>query len=245
MTAREIYDLALSGGGNDFQATVELLKRLDLPWCLIGGLAVNAYAEPVYTADADFADFYDLLNFYGAIVLVTIVLIRVVIAWIINQRDGFYRQWLKQRRDERRAVEKERVRLQYLSPKAFAQLVADLPSIHCSVENLLEMAERELPKGNPQFFWDMISKLGGILSDGIPDKVWAIKKQAGVGRACEREQAETLEQEAKRFAERMQSLVARAKGLETFAQEHAVRCAYEERELEDLKRLNDLFRGDD
>ena len=147
MTAREIYDLALSGGGNDFQATVELLKRLDLPWCLIGGLAVNAYAEPVYTADADFADFYDLLNFYGAIVLVTIVLIRVVIAWIINQRDGFYRQWLKQRRDERRAVEKERVRLQYLSPKAFAQLVADLPSIHCSVENLLEMAETRVAKG--------------------------------------------------------------------------------------------------
>ena len=196
-------------------------------------------------------DLYDLLNFYATIVLVIIFLIRGVpawIAWIINERtpeQGFYRQWLKQRRDERRAVEKERVRLQYLSPKAFAQLVADLPSIHCSVENLLEMAERELPKGNPQFFWDMISKLGGILSDGIPDKVWAIKKQAGVGRAREREQAETLEQEAKRFAERMQSLVARAKGLETFAQEHAVRCAYEERELEDLKRLNDLFRGDD
>jgi hypothetical protein len=46
--------LALRGGGNDFQATVELLERLDVPWCLIGGLAVNAYAEPVYTADADF-----------------------------------------------------------------------------------------------------------------------------------------------------------------------------------------------
>jgi len=28
MTAREIYDLALRGGGNDFQATVELLERL-------------------------------------------------------------------------------------------------------------------------------------------------------------------------------------------------------------------------
>ena len=128
MTAREIYDLALSGGGNDFQATVELLKRLDLPWCLIGGLAVNAYAEPVYTADADFADFYDLLNFYGAIVLVTIVLIRVVIAWIINQRDGFYRQWLKQRRDEQRAVEKERVRLQY-HPQSF-RAAGGGPALH-------------------------------------------------------------------------------------------------------------------
>ena len=35
MTAREIYDLALRGGGNDFQATVELLERLGEPWCLI------------------------------------------------------------------------------------------------------------------------------------------------------------------------------------------------------------------
>jgi hypothetical protein len=41
MTAREIYDLALRGGGNDFQATVELLERLGEPWCLIGGLAIN------------------------------------------------------------------------------------------------------------------------------------------------------------------------------------------------------------
>jgi hypothetical protein len=57
MTAREIYDLALRGGGNDFQATVELLERLGEPWCLIGGLAVNAYAEPVYTADADMYGF--------------------------------------------------------------------------------------------------------------------------------------------------------------------------------------------
>ena len=54
MTAREIYDLALRGGGNDFQATVELLERLGEPWCLIGGLAINVYCEPVYTSDADF-----------------------------------------------------------------------------------------------------------------------------------------------------------------------------------------------
>ena len=52
MTAREIYDLALRGGGNDFQATVELLERLGEPWCLIGGLAINVYCEPVYTNDA-------------------------------------------------------------------------------------------------------------------------------------------------------------------------------------------------
>jgi hypothetical protein len=54
MTAREIYDLALRSGGGDFQAVTELLERLGEPWCLIGGLAVNVYCEPIYTADADF-----------------------------------------------------------------------------------------------------------------------------------------------------------------------------------------------
>jgi hypothetical protein len=54
MTAREIYDLALHGGGNDFQATVEMLERLGEPWCLIGGLAINVYCEEHFTADADF-----------------------------------------------------------------------------------------------------------------------------------------------------------------------------------------------
>ena len=44
MTAREIYDLATYGGGNDFQAVTE---RLDEPWCLIGGLAINAYCQPI------------------------------------------------------------------------------------------------------------------------------------------------------------------------------------------------------
>ena len=66
MTAREIYDLALRGGGNDFQATVELLERLGEPWCLIGGLAVNVYCEPVYTADADFVIVSTQLEFVCA-----------------------------------------------------------------------------------------------------------------------------------------------------------------------------------
>ena len=66
MTAREIYDLTLRGGGNDFQIVVELLERLGTPWCLIGGLAVNAYAEPVYTADADFIVIATQLEFVCA-----------------------------------------------------------------------------------------------------------------------------------------------------------------------------------
>jgi len=66
MTVREIYDLALRGGGNDFQAVVELLERIGEPWCLIGGLAVNAYCEPVYTADADFVVIASPLEFICA-----------------------------------------------------------------------------------------------------------------------------------------------------------------------------------
>jgi hypothetical protein len=66
MTAREIYDLALRGGGNDFQATVELLDRLGEPWCLIGGLAINVYCEPVYTNDADFIVVTSQLEFVCA-----------------------------------------------------------------------------------------------------------------------------------------------------------------------------------
>ena len=47
MTARAIYDLALRGGYDDFQAVTELLERLGEPWCIIGGLAVNVYCEPI------------------------------------------------------------------------------------------------------------------------------------------------------------------------------------------------------
>jgi hypothetical protein len=66
MTAREIYDLTLRGGGNDFQTVIELLERLDAPWCLIGGLAVNVHCEPVYTADADFIVVSNQLEFVCA-----------------------------------------------------------------------------------------------------------------------------------------------------------------------------------
>jgi hypothetical protein len=79
-------------------------------------------------------------------IALAIVLIRGLIAWITSERaqrrerdlerdranveqqhlglkeEEFYRQWLMQRLDERTALEKERVRIQNLSPKAFAQL---------------------------------------------------------------------------------------------------------------------------
>ena len=52
MTAAEIYESVTNGGASDFAEVVNVLNR-NKPWCLIGGLAVNCYVEPVYTVDAD------------------------------------------------------------------------------------------------------------------------------------------------------------------------------------------------
>jgi hypothetical protein len=52
MTATEAYESVTNGGANDFAAAVAILRQRG-PWCLIGGLAVNCYVEPVYTVDAD------------------------------------------------------------------------------------------------------------------------------------------------------------------------------------------------
>lgn len=52
MTAEEIYDSVTNGGANDFAEAAALLDQLG-HWCLIGGLAVNSFVEPVYTVDAD------------------------------------------------------------------------------------------------------------------------------------------------------------------------------------------------
>jgi hypothetical protein len=52
MTAVEIYESVTDGGASDFAEVVTVLNRYK-PWCLIGGLAVNCYVEPVYTVDVD------------------------------------------------------------------------------------------------------------------------------------------------------------------------------------------------
>jgi len=52
MTAAEIYESVTNGGATDFAELVTVLNR-NKPWCLIGGLAVNCYVEPVYTVDVD------------------------------------------------------------------------------------------------------------------------------------------------------------------------------------------------
>ena len=52
MTALEAYELTTQGGATDFARLIEACESFG-PYCLIGGLAVNCYVEPVYTLDAD------------------------------------------------------------------------------------------------------------------------------------------------------------------------------------------------
>ena len=52
MTASEIFESVTSGGSTDFARLVTILDKHG-PWCLVGGLAVNCYVEPVFTLDAD------------------------------------------------------------------------------------------------------------------------------------------------------------------------------------------------
>ena len=52
MTASEIFESVTGSGSSDFAILVGILNKHGL-WCLIGGLAVNCYVEPVYTLDAD------------------------------------------------------------------------------------------------------------------------------------------------------------------------------------------------
>ena len=51
----ERFLAGLTGHDNDFPLVAEALKAAGEPFCLIGGLAVNHYVEPVVTLDADFA----------------------------------------------------------------------------------------------------------------------------------------------------------------------------------------------
>jgi hypothetical protein len=52
MTASEVFEAVTGSGSSDFALLVSILNEYGR-WCLIGGLAVNCYVEPVYTLDAD------------------------------------------------------------------------------------------------------------------------------------------------------------------------------------------------
>ncbi len=54
MTLRQFYDWQTLGGGKDVAKLIAVLEERDIPWCMIGGLAVNHWAlEPMATADVD------------------------------------------------------------------------------------------------------------------------------------------------------------------------------------------------
>lgn len=53
MTASAAFE-SVSGSGDDLKRVVAVCESLR-DYCLIGGLAINCYVEPVYTMDADFA----------------------------------------------------------------------------------------------------------------------------------------------------------------------------------------------
>lgn len=54
MTAKEFFDWQTSGGTDDVMRLVAVLEKADIPWCAIGGVAVNHWAEhPMVTEDVD------------------------------------------------------------------------------------------------------------------------------------------------------------------------------------------------
>jgi hypothetical protein len=55
MTAKQFFDWQTAGGTDDVMRLVDCLERADVPWCAIGGVAVNHWAEqPMVTQDVDF-----------------------------------------------------------------------------------------------------------------------------------------------------------------------------------------------
>ena len=54
MTLRQFYDWQTLGGAKDVSQLVAALEEREISWCMIGGLAVNHWAEePMATADVD------------------------------------------------------------------------------------------------------------------------------------------------------------------------------------------------
>ena len=54
MTLRQFYDWQTLGGAKDVMRLVAALEEREISWCMIGGLAVNHWAEePMATADVD------------------------------------------------------------------------------------------------------------------------------------------------------------------------------------------------
>jgi len=54
MTSKQFFDWQTSGGTDDVMRLVDCLERADVPWCCIGGVAVNHWAQQqMVTRDVD------------------------------------------------------------------------------------------------------------------------------------------------------------------------------------------------
>jgi len=53
MTKKEFMNIISNGQEDLLQQFLDLLKKLKIDYCVIGGLAVNAYVEPVVSMDLD------------------------------------------------------------------------------------------------------------------------------------------------------------------------------------------------
>lgn len=53
--------MTTGGGASDFARVIDFCARIG-PYCLIGGLAVNCFVDPVYTLDADLVLVADAVN---------------------------------------------------------------------------------------------------------------------------------------------------------------------------------------
>ena len=62
MTKKEFLHSVANGKVDIFQLLLDLLKELNIDYCIIGGLAVNAYVEPVVSLDLDIVLVTDKLD---------------------------------------------------------------------------------------------------------------------------------------------------------------------------------------
>ena len=53
MTEKEFLNRIAGNNTDILQQFIDLLRKMEVPYCVIGGLAVNAYVEPVVSLDID------------------------------------------------------------------------------------------------------------------------------------------------------------------------------------------------
>jgi hypothetical protein len=53
MTAKDFIKAVANGEADIIQMLLNIIARIETPYCIIGGLAVNAYADPVVSLDLD------------------------------------------------------------------------------------------------------------------------------------------------------------------------------------------------